>query len=193
VRPVFTLHAGEALTGEHISRAFRTLNIWVPAKDTGIDFLVTDSTNRRSVSLQVKFSRDFLVTHLRPEFQTPLRACGWWTFRRDKLVKSPADYWVLLLIGFAHRTNDYIIIPPKELARRLRQIHGNWPDSKPTCGSLRRIGVGKPEICGGTTSNVWRTAHTGTTPEISVGSSTTGHRSLGWRVDGRTVGDRVDL
>ena len=125
MRPVFTLHAGEALTGEHISRTFRGVNIWVPAKDTGIDFLVTDSRNRRSVSLQVKFSRDFLVTHLRPKFQTPLRACGWWTFHRDKLVNSQADYWVMLLMGFAHRSNDYIIIPPKELARRLRLIHGN--------------------------------------------------------------------
>ena len=125
MRPVFTLHAGEALTGEHISRTFRRVNIWVPAKDTGIDFLVTDSRNRRSVSLQVKFSRDFLVTHLHPEFQTTLRACGRWTFHRDKLVNSPADYWVLLLIGFAHRSNDYIIIPPKELARRLKLIHGN--------------------------------------------------------------------
>jgi hypothetical protein len=121
---VFTLHAGEALAGEHIARAFRGVSIWVPAKDSGIDFLVTDSGNRRSVSLQIKFSRDFLVTHLRPEFQTPLRACGWWTFHRKKLLESPADYWVLLLMGFAHRSNDYIIIPPKELARRLQLLHG---------------------------------------------------------------------
>lgn len=148
MRPVFTLHAGEALTGEYISRTFRTLNIWVPAKDTGIDFLVTDSRNRRSVSLQVKFSRDFLVTHLSPEFQTPLRASGWWTFHRDKLVNSSADYWVLLLIGFAHRSNDYIIIPPKELARRLRLIHGRqtriqtylWVTQKDQCWETRGLG-----------------------------------------------------
>ena len=145
MRPVFTLHAGEALTGEHISRTFRGVNIWVPAKDTGIDFLVTDSRNRRSVSLQVKFSRDFLVTHLRPKFQTPLRACGWWTFHRDKLVNSQADYWAMLLMGFAHRSNDYIIIPPKELARRLRLIHGNetrlqtylWITQKDQCWETR--------------------------------------------------------
>jgi hypothetical protein len=37
VKPVFTLHAGEALTGEHISRTVRGVNTWVPAKDTGID------------------------------------------------------------------------------------------------------------------------------------------------------------
>ncbi len=151
MRPVFTLHAGEALAGEYNSRAFRRLNVWVPAKDTGIDFLVTDSKNRRSVSLQVKFSRDFLVTHvikqLPSALHTSLRACGWWTFQRDKLVNSPADYWVLVLIGFAHRSDDYIIISPKELAHRLRRIHGKenrlqtyfWITQKEGCWETRGL------------------------------------------------------
>jgi hypothetical protein len=124
VRPVFTLHAGEILAGEYISRTFPDLNVWVPAKDTGVDLLVTDSKNHRSVSLQVKFSRDFLVTHLPPGFQTSLRACGWWTLHREKLINSPADYWVFVLVGFANRSTDCIVISPGELARRLRTIHG---------------------------------------------------------------------
>lgn len=123
MRPLFTIHAGELLVGEYIERHFRNTNVWVPSKDTGTDLLVTDKRNSTSVSLQVKFSRDFLVTDLPAEFQKPLRACGWWTFNHEKLKASPADYWVLLLIGFAHRTNDYIIIPPKELLRRLEKLH----------------------------------------------------------------------
>jgi hypothetical protein len=123
MRPLFTIHAGELLAGEYIERHFRNANVWVPSKDTGTDLLVTDKKNKISVSLQVKFSRDFLVTDLPADFQKPLRACGWWTFNREKLKVSPADYWVLLLIGFAHRTNDHIIIPPKELLRRLEKLH----------------------------------------------------------------------
>ena len=94
MRPVFTLHAGEALTWANTSHGpSETVNIWVPAKDTGIDFLVTDSKNRRYCFPPGEvFRRDFLVTHLRPEFQTPLRACGWWTFHRDKLINSPGSY-----------------------------------------------------------------------------------------------------
>lgn len=123
MRSIFTIHAGELLAGEYIERHFRNTNVWVPSKDTGTDLLVTDKKNSTSVSLQVKFSRDFLVTDLPAEFQKPLRACGWWTLNREKLKASPADFWVLLLIGFAHRTNDYIIIPPKELLRRLEKLH----------------------------------------------------------------------
>lgn len=122
MRPLFTIHAGELLVGKYIEGHFRNTNVWVPSKDTGIDLLVTDKKNAISVSLQVKFSRDFLVTDLSAEFQKPLRACGWWSFNQEKLKASPADYWVLLLIGFAHRTNDYIIIPPKELLRRLEEL-----------------------------------------------------------------------
>jgi hypothetical protein len=49
-----------------------------PVRDTGVDLLVSDHRNREAVSLQVKFSKDFLVTHMAPEFQQQLRACGWW-------------------------------------------------------------------------------------------------------------------
>jgi hypothetical protein len=75
--------------------------------------------------LQVKFSKDFLVTHMGPEFQKDLRASGWWTIDRGKLRKSPADFWVFVLLGFARRTTDFVILPPKELLRRLQSIHGS--------------------------------------------------------------------
>jgi hypothetical protein len=124
MRPLFTIHAGEYLAASHIEQHFRSLNIWVPTRDTGIDLLVSDRRNRRSISLQVKFSKDYLVTHLGPEFQRGLRASGWWTLDREKLRRSVADSWVFVLQGFASRSVDYVVVPPKELLRRLQKIHG---------------------------------------------------------------------
>jgi hypothetical protein len=124
MKPLFSVHAGEYLAGSYIERCFRRVNVWLPAKDTGIDLLVSNRSNRRSVSLQVKFSKDWLVTDLGPEFQRTLKACGWWTLNRDKLKKSVADYWVFVLQGFASRSIDFVLAPPRELLRRLERIHG---------------------------------------------------------------------
>jgi len=102
----------------------------VPAKDTGIDLLVSDRANRKTVSLQVKFSKDFLVAHMQkqaPEFQRKLRACGWWTLNSAKISRSPADYWVFVLQGFANASVDYVVIPPHKLMQRLRGIHHGQP------------------------------------------------------------------
>lgn len=127
MRSLFSIHAGEFLVGSHIEREFRNLRVWLPSKDTGIDLLVTDSSCRRSLSLQVKFSRDFLATHMKSVYQPKLRACGWWKFKRMSLVHSPADYWILVLIGFQLRSVDCVIIRPKELLARLDEIHGRVP------------------------------------------------------------------
>jgi hypothetical protein len=119
----------------------------VPAKDTGIDLLVSDKANRRTVSLQVKFSKDFLVAHMQkqgPEFQDKLRACGWWTLNREKVHDSQANYWVLVLQGFANKSVDYIVIPPRELFRRLHRIHQG---QKPTKVWQVYLWVSKTERC----------------------------------------------
>lgn len=122
MQPLFTIHAGEFLVASHIERTFKNARVWVPSKDTGVDLLVTDRSARRSVSLQVKYSRDYLVTHLPSAFQSSLRACGWWVFNPTKLAASTADYWVLLVVGFDNRTNDAVIIRPRELLSRLKAI-----------------------------------------------------------------------
>ena len=64
MKSLFTIHAGEFVTGEHIERKFRKVNVWLPSRDTGTDLLVTDAKNKTSVSLQVKFSRDFFNNSL---------------------------------------------------------------------------------------------------------------------------------
>lgn len=147
MRPLFTVHAGEYLVGAHIEQRFKRLNVWVPVRDTGVDLLVSDESNRQTISLQVKFSKDFLVTHHGPEFQKALRACGWWTINRDKLAKSPADYWVFVLQGFASRSTDFVVVPHGKLLRRLEAIHGRrklfqvylWTTERNTCWETRGL------------------------------------------------------
>ena len=147
MRPLFTVHAGEYLVGAHIEKAFKRVNVWVPVRDTGVDLLVSDELNRKTISLQVKFSKDFLVTHKGPEFQKELRACGWWTINRDKLAKSPADYWIFALQGFASRSTDFVVVPPSGLLKRLDAIHGRqklfqvylWATERNTCWETRGL------------------------------------------------------
>lgn len=124
MKPIFTIHAGEYLTGEHVEREFPYLHVWVPTRDSGIDLLVSHPSTRKFASLQVKYSKDFKVTHLAPSLQTSLRACGWWTLNRRKIEASPADYWVFVLYGFARASIDHIVIQPAELLDRLTRLHG---------------------------------------------------------------------
>ena len=125
MKPLFTVHAGEYLTAEHIERNYPHLHVWVPTRDVGVDLLVSNPRNKKQLSLQVKYSKDFRVTHVAAGLQSSLRACGWWTLRADKIAASPADYWVMVLYGFARGSIDYIVIKPSELLARLQCIHGN--------------------------------------------------------------------
>src|SRR5262245_31694955 len=124
MRPLFTVHAGEYLVGAHIEQTHRKWRVWMPTKDTGIDFLVTDFRNRRAVSLQVKFSKDFNPASRQILLQNKLRAAGWWTHQPHKIKKSQADFWVLVLPSFIEHETSFIIIPPAELLRRFQAIHG---------------------------------------------------------------------
>jgi hypothetical protein len=70
---MFTVHAGEFLVGQHIEGKLKK-NVWMPTKDVGVDLLVTNAANTRAVTLQVKFSRDFLpIMKLAPSVLTQLK------------------------------------------------------------------------------------------------------------------------
>lgn len=132
MRPIFTVHAGEYLVGSHIEQSLQDSHgnkphVWIPSKDTGVDLLVTNHDNKKTVSIQVKFSKDFLVTHGTPEYIDKLISCGWWTLNRDKIQASPADYWVFVLHTFNQKNTQYVIITPDELKSRLDILH---PDAK---------------------------------------------------------------
>ncbi len=124
MRTLFTIHAGEFLVGSEIGKNIDKANIWIPSKDKGIDLLVTNSNNDRLASIQVKFSRDFLVTHMDEMFQRGLLACGWWTHNLKKIQQSIADLWIFVLQAFNIDKTQYIIISPQELEHRLTLIHG---------------------------------------------------------------------
>lgn len=124
MKSMFTVHVGEYLVGEHIERAYPRWNVWVPSTDTGIDLLVSGAGNRKAVSLQVKFSKDFNPTSGSPLNQSRLLAAGWWTHDLKKIQKSNADFWVFVLPSFVEKEMSFIILRPTELLRRLRAIHG---------------------------------------------------------------------
>jgi hypothetical protein len=126
MRPLFTVHAGEFLVGQHIETSFKDKNVWVPTKDLGVDLLITNSANTKAETLQVKFSRDFLpMMKLESVTQRQLRSCTWFTLDEKHLAASKANHWVLVLLGFEKRSYDYLIIKPNELFTRLKTIHGS--------------------------------------------------------------------
>jgi hypothetical protein len=155
MKPLFTIHAGEYLVGSHIEQQFRRVNVWVPSRDTGVDLLVSDRRNRRAVSLQVKFSKDFLVTHMGPVFQKDLRSCGWWTIDQNKLQDSPADFWVFVLHGFA--TSGVVAASP---------IHSRVTEnnSELSVGDRRAAMLGdeRPSAQGSASDHRWRVSRSKT-------------------------------
>ena len=147
MKPLFTVHAGEFIAGDYIERTFRRVNVWVPTKDKGVDLLVSDAKNKTVVSFQVKFSRDYLATHMPADFQKPLRACSWFSLKRGKIATSVADYWIFVLLGFARRSTDFIVIKPLELLKRADAIFGRsdridsylWVTEKVKCWETRDL------------------------------------------------------
>ena len=147
MKTLLTVHVGEFLVGSELEKRFNDINVWLPSKDKGIDLLITNSENSKAVSIQVKFSRDFLVTHMKDIFQKGLLACGWWTHSPRKIQASKADIWVFVLQAFDPQKTQYIIISPQELDRRLSIIHGSsdriqsylWVTEKSKCWEARGL------------------------------------------------------
>ncbi len=88
MKPLFTVHVGEYLVGSYIEQHYKRVSVWIPSRDTGVDLMVSDRRGRSTVSIQVKFSKDFLPTHVAPEFREPLRVCTFFLINRDKLRAS---------------------------------------------------------------------------------------------------------
>jgi len=124
---MFTVHAGEYLVGSYIEQHYKQARVWIPSRDTGIDLLVSDKKGRSTVSIQVKFGKDYLPTDVAPEFRGPLRVCCWFALNRAKLKNSQADFWVFVLNGFKSHSPDYVVVPVGDLRKRLRLIHGAKP------------------------------------------------------------------
>lgn len=125
MKPIFTVHAGEFVFGEYVEKNFPGLRLWVPTKDTGIDFLVSDSTGRKTASIQVKISRDYRPSLAATEFDKGLRAAGWFVFSHSALESSPADIWSIILISHERKSKPvFLNMAPKDLLHCLVKTHG---------------------------------------------------------------------
>ena len=153
MKPLFTLHAGEVVVGEHIEHGYKNVEVWVPTKDTGVDLLITPKNHKKALSLQVKYSKNFPSGLNDAKLEKELRACGWWTLNRQKIVQSKADYWIFVLRGFESSDFDFIIIPPAELLRRLDTLYPKklnschtyiWVTEMKKCWTTR--GLGKTDM-----------------------------------------------
>ena len=152
MRPIFTIHAGEYLVGEHLEGLSKNLRVWIPSKDTGIDLLVTDQHSNKLATLQVKFSKDYFGAKKAAKSGVNIDSFGWWKFDRDKIEKSPADYWVLVLYQFHTREFDFVVVPPKVLLSRYDKLTGSSESiqsyfcvtKQRQCWEAR--GLGNPEL-----------------------------------------------
>ncbi len=146
MKNLYSIHAGEFVVGNFIEKNYKNVKLWIPSRDVGTDLLVTGANSERPVSLQVKYSRDYLETN-DPEYSSQIRAGGWWTLGRDKIAEPTADYWVFVLKGFGMRLSDFVVIKPSELLKRLDRIHGKtktiqsylWITRKNRCWETRGL------------------------------------------------------
>jgi hypothetical protein len=123
MKPIFTIHAGEYLVAAQIEKTLKNVNVWLPGKDTGIDLLLTDKSNKKTVSIQVKFSKDFNLTHVEENLRKNIKGAGWWTLNKEKIESSQADYWVFIIYSLEKKTHDYIIIEPKKLLYIFKKLN----------------------------------------------------------------------
>jgi len=119
MKPLFTIHAGEFLVGDHIGRTLKQhFDVWLPVRDTGVDLLLTprNTKSKRSkpIKLQVKFSRSFSAKFEHDDFV----ARGWFKLNTAKFVKSEADVWVFVILTMRHEPY-YLLVPIDELKRRM--------------------------------------------------------------------------
>lgn len=122
--PLFTIHAGEYLVGSFIEKKFERYNVWIPSKDKGIDLLITDKSNSRTASIQVKFSKDYSNTVLSKALQKNVKSFGWWSLKREDILKSKADYWVFVMLPFTSKNLEFVIIDPMTLSKFLTELYG---------------------------------------------------------------------
>lgn len=125
MRPIFTIHAGEYLVASEIEKSLKGIIVWLPSKDIGIDLLLTNKSNKKSISIQVKFSKDFNATHINEQIRPNIKGSGWWTLDKEKIRKSPADYWVFILYSFEKKSCDFVIIKPEKLINIFTHLNRN--------------------------------------------------------------------
>lgn len=143
MKPIFTIHEGEFLVGDHINRKFgRKYNVWVPTKDSGVDLLVTRKNGAgKPVGLQVKFSRSFEV---HADLSRHVLATSWYTLDPKKIRQSEADLWVFVFMTLRHE-RYFVLLPTAELRKRIPRGCGSkwnlylWAYADGSCYQVRDL------------------------------------------------------
>jgi len=124
MKPLFTIHEGEFLVGDYITRKLgHKYDVWVPTKDSGADLLVTRKRRAgNAVAVQVKFSRSFDIP---AEFIQRVIATSWFKLDPAKVRASNADVWVFVILTLRHEEH-FVVIPtrdrPESLSRALKAV-----------------------------------------------------------------------
>ncbi|CAG0957321.1 hypothetical protein PLCT2_00550 [Planctomycetaceae bacterium] len=143
LKPLFTIHEGEFLVGDHISRMpGRKFDVWVPTKDRGVDLLVTRKNRTgRAVGLQVKFSRSFSHPD---EMARDVLATSWFTLEPKKIRASQADIWVFAIMTLRHEKH-FVLIPTSQLRKCIPRNCGKiwhlyiWAYADGSCYQVRGL------------------------------------------------------
>lgn len=129
MKPMFTVHAGEFIFAETVEKKFPKLRLWMPTKDTGVDFLITDAAGEKTTTVQVKMSRDYRPAMAQSVFDQQLSAAGWFVFTYKALTKTAASTWSLILVSPVRNQKPiFLNICPRILLQRLIQLHGEKED-----------------------------------------------------------------
>ena len=147
MKPIFTVHEGEFLVGDRISRKLgRKFEVWVPTKDSGIDLLLTRKGRRgRSIGLQVKFSRSFDIPG---DLARNVVATSWFSLDATKIRRSRADLWVFVILTLRHEQH-FVLVPTRDLRRRIPPRVGRkwnlylWVLDDGSCYQVRGLGEGE--------------------------------------------------
>lgn len=143
MKPLFTIHEGEFLVGDHINRRLgHKFDVWVPTKDSGVDLLVTRKRRRGPpVGLQVKFSRGFSIAE---DMARHLLATSWFTLDPKKIRSSRAELWVFVILTLKHQEH-FVVMPTRELRKRIPRGSGKmwnlylWVFDNEVCCQVRGL------------------------------------------------------
>ena len=125
MRPIFTVHAGEYLVAQYIEQLFANdygIRVWIPSKDDGVDLLLTSKNRKKTLGVQIKFSKDYALLEKDPICEA--LAKGWFRIKWRKLNQSKADIWVFVIPRY---TNEgcakqvyYLVLKKEELIKRIK-------------------------------------------------------------------------
>ena len=143
MKPIFTIHEGEFLAGDHINRRLgHKYDAWVPTKDSGVDLLVTRKRRKSTaVGLQVKFSRGFSIPK---ELTRHVFATSWFVLNPEKIRRSQADLWVFVIMTLSHEQH-FVVIPKRDLQKRIPRGCGKrwdlylWVYESGSCYKVRGL------------------------------------------------------